>query len=69
MSKYFIKERFPEVYQKGVEVLGEEKFIKWLDSPIIALNGASPTEFIKNNQDQVAEVLAILNRIEYGIYS
>ncbi len=63
------KKQFPEVYEKGVEVLGEENFTKWLDTPIIALNGTSPTEFIKNNQDKVEEVLAILNRIDHGTYS
>lgn len=57
------------LYQFGSTVLGSDKlFQEWLQSPLIALGGNTPMDYIKNDTG-ISIVRDLLGRIEHGIYS
>lgn len=58
-----------EILKYGLSVFNNEKdkFRRWLNSPIIALNGRKPVELF-GSQAELNEVKRILDKIEYGIY-
>jgi putative toxin-antitoxin system antitoxin component (TIGR02293 family) len=61
-------DRLRTVFKRAVEVFGdEEKARQWLDTPIPALQYATPL-FSAYDDESEKEVLAILERIEYGVY-
>ena len=56
------------LYLRALEVFGLEDSVKhWFSTPLIALGGKSPNEFVDQGKEQ--EVENLLNRIEYGIFS
>ena len=56
-------------YQKATEIFGEEKkAVKWLKTPNTVLGGISPVQAL-NSRFGAEEVMDILGRIEYGVYS
>lgn len=57
------------VLAKGISVLGdEEKFTQWLNLENLALGGIKPITWLNSSIGR-EEILGLLNRIEYGIYS
>ncbi|MEQ8926701.1 MAG: DUF2384 domain-containing protein [Fulvivirga sp.] len=57
------------LYQFGSEVIGSiESLRKWMSSPLIALGGKKPLDFI-NNDTGISIVRDLLGRIEHGVYS
>ena len=58
-----------EILKYGLSVFNNEKdkFRRWLNSPIIALNGRKPVELF-GSQAELNEIKQILDKIEYGIY-
>lgn len=58
-----------EVVNRAITVFdSERKALSWLVSNNLALGGLSPKEYIEQ-KDGVDEVLTVLGRIEYGVYS
>lgn len=56
-------------HQKATEIFGsEEKSVEWLKSPNAVLGGISPVQAL-NSRFGAEEVMDILGRIEYGVYS
>jgi putative toxin-antitoxin system antitoxin component (TIGR02293 family) len=56
-------------YQKASEIFGTDELAqKWMKRPNTALNGRTPIESVKNRFG-AEEVLDVLTRIEYGVYS
>ncbi len=62
--------RTATIFSRAIEVLGtREKASHWLmNSPNDALGGAVPASILDTSTGE-REVLAILDRIEYGVYS
>ncbi len=57
------------LYQYGSEVLSDiQSFREWMHSPLIALGGQKPLDYI-NNDTGISIITDILGRIEHGIYS
>lgn len=57
------------VYSKCVDVFGSEKnSVAWLKSPVHALNGARPLDYLDTNAG-AKMIMNLLGRIEYGVYS
>jgi putative toxin-antitoxin system antitoxin component (TIGR02293 family) len=57
------------VLAKGISVLGdEEKFHQWLNLENEALGGIKPLAWLNSSIGR-EEILRLLHRIEYGIYS
>jgi putative toxin-antitoxin system antitoxin component (TIGR02293 family) len=57
------------VLAKGISVLGdEEKFTQWLNLENLSLGGIRPITWLNSSIGR-EEILRLLNRIEYGIYS
>ncbi|MBK6817110.1 MAG: DUF2384 domain-containing protein [Saprospiraceae bacterium] len=55
--------------QRGVEVIGSHAgFKRWLQSPILALGGKAPLEFLDTSFG-IQLLLKLLGRLEYGVYS
>lgn len=57
-----------ELFERGFEVFGEEKFKKWIRSEVRALGNNSPIELLDTSIG-VQMVNDILGRIEHGVYS
>lgn len=58
-----------EVTELGKEIFGsQEKFYRWLDSPVQALGGQKPAELIKNSYGKEL-VMDALHRIDQGIFA
>ena len=57
-----------ELYEKGYEVFGKEKFQKWLRSDIAVFGNQKPLEFL-DTPIGIQYVYDILGRIEHGVYS
>ena len=54
---------------KAIDVLGEKnKAVHWLKSPNKALGGQTPLSLLDTSAGE-HEVEALLDRIEYGVYS
>jgi putative toxin-antitoxin system antitoxin component (TIGR02293 family) len=61
--------RLVRVAARAEEVLGErDAALRWMRSPNRALGGAAPTELLDTDLGLDA-VLAVLGRIEHGVYS
>lgn len=57
------------LYQFGANVIGNnQQFQEWLQSPLIALGGKKPVDFM-NNDTGISMIKDLLGRIEHGIYS
>jgi putative toxin-antitoxin system antitoxin component (TIGR02293 family) len=57
------------VLAKGISILGdEEKFNQWLNLENKAIGGIKPITWLNSSIGR-EEILRLLNRIEYGIYS
>ncbi len=53
---------------KATQVLGDKQRARlWLDTPNQALGGRTPIEML-DSQESLLQILAVLDRIEYGIY-
>ena len=57
-----------ELYQKGFEVFGEEKFKKWMDTPTKALGGKKPIGLLHTTKG-VEYLMEEVIRIEHGIFA
>ncbi len=61
--------RLAAIFAYGREVFGtNERFSQWLQSDIIALGAHKPIELLDTGFG-MDEVLAIIGRIDYGVYS
>ncbi len=57
------------LYQHGADVLGDVDIFKdWLNTPLIAIAGKQPIEFM-NNDTGISIIHDLLGRIAHGIYS
>ncbi len=57
------------LYQHGADVLGDVAIFKdWLNTPLIAIAGKRPIEFM-NNDTGISIVHDLLGRIAHGVYS
>lgn len=57
------------VIAQAVEVFGSEKKARgWLDDPNLLLAGATPRSLL-NTPEGREQVLTVLGRIEYGVFS
>lgn len=55
--------------QRGVEVIGSHSgFKQWLQSPILALGGKAPLEFLDTSFG-IQLLLKLPGKLEYGVYS
>lgn len=58
-----------EVYTRGIDVLGSlSVMLEWLQRPNRAMGGVTPFSLLQSAYGR-AEVLTILGRIEWGVYS
>jgi len=57
-----------KLFDRGYDLFGEDKFQKWIRSPIIALNDKRPVDFM-DTPIGINMIEDILGRIEHGIYS
>jgi putative toxin-antitoxin system antitoxin component (TIGR02293 family) len=56
-------------YEKAKEIFGsQENAVKWLKSPNSVLGGITPVEAM-SSRFGAEEVMDILGRIEYGVFS
>lgn len=57
------------LYQMGITVFGTSaSFREWIASPLLALGGKKPLEFLDNDTG-ISIVRDLLGRIEHGVYS
>ena len=57
------------LYQHGTDVLGDVGTFKdWLNTPLIAIAGKRPIEFM-NNDTGISIIHDLLGRIAHGVYS
>lgn len=63
-----ITEMLAKVRSKANDVLGEEHFKNWLQTPKRALGDKIPLDLVKTKQGS-EQVLNLLGRIEHGIFS
>ena len=57
------------LYQHGADVLGDVTIFKdWLNTPLIAIAGKKPIEFM-NNDTGISIIHDLLGRIAHGVYS
>lgn len=57
-----------ELFEKGYDVFGEEKFQNWLRSKIMVLGNDSPINYLDTGIG-IQLIEDIIGRIEHGIYS
>lgn len=57
-----------DLYAYGSEVLGEDIFLRWLQTPLRTLGGKMPKELLFSSVG-IDMVKDELTRIEYGVYS
>jgi uncharacterized protein (DUF2384 family) len=63
----FLRDTEAEVTRRAVEVIGNEReAMRWLGTPIRALNYATPISLLYDLAGRNA-VLAVLGRLEYGV--
>ncbi len=55
------------LYAEGFDLFGEEKFRHWMESPILALGGRQPVEFI-TTMAGIRLLRDIFVRIEHGVF-
>ena len=55
------------LYAEGFDLFGEEKFRRWMDSPILTLGGRRPVEFISSTVG-IRLLRDIFVRIEHGVF-
>ena len=61
--------RTATVIAKAQDVLGgRNKAVRWMSSPNLALGNESPMSLLDTSAGE-HEVLAVLDRIEFGVYS
>lgn len=60
--------RLIEVQSRAINVLGEQYFEHWLDTPKLALDNKIPLELVQTKQGY-EDVLNLLGRIEQGVFS
>ena len=57
-----------ELFEKGYELFGEEKFQNWLRSKIIVLGNEKPINYLDTSIG-IQMIEDIIGRIEHGVYS
>lgn len=58
-----------ELHQKGERVFGNnQKFLRWLNSTLPALNNTSPREWL-DTQQGIKAIMNELGRIQHGIFA
>ncbi len=58
-----------ELYQKGENVFGNnQKFLRWLNSTLPALNNTPPREWL-DTQQGIKAIMNELGRIQHGIFA
>ena len=55
------------LYAEGFDLFGEDKFRHWMESPILALGGRQPIEFI-TTMTGIRMLRDIFVRIEHGVF-
>lgn len=64
-----IKDQLASLDQYGIEVFGDEdKYERWINTPVQALGGLSPFHFMLD-PDKIQAIKDTLSRIEHGIIS
>ncbi|MBU4287341.1 MAG: DUF2384 domain-containing protein [Syntrophaceae bacterium] len=58
-----------EILTKMQDVIKKGKETEWLNSPNEALGNKTPLEIITRGREGIQEVLHLLGRIEWGIYT
>jgi len=59
----------PAIWTRALDLFGDEhKVIRWLGTPLSELNNCTPEEVLQATPDSDA-VVAILDRMEYGVFS
>lgn len=59
----------PAVWKRALSVFGDEKKVRrWLKTPLSELGDLTPEEALTDDPNTEA-VSAILNRIDYGVFS
>lgn len=59
----------PAIWTRALELFGDEqKVIRWLATPLSELNNRTPEEVLREASG-ADEVAAILERMEYGVFS
>ncbi len=60
--------RIARIVAHAKQLLGDERALRWLEIPNVALGGARPIDLLGTETDARA-VEAILGRIEHGVFS
>ncbi len=55
------------LYAEGFELFGEDKFRRWMESHLPALDGGRPVDFITTTVG-IRVLRDIIGRIEYGVF-
>ncbi len=59
----------PAVWSRALCLFGDEqKTLRWLATPLSELNDRTPDEVLQHDPNSDA-VLAVLDRIDYGVFS
>jgi putative toxin-antitoxin system antitoxin component (TIGR02293 family) len=59
----------PAIWKRAVDVFGDEKKAsRWFATPLSELDGRTPEEVVESDSKADA-VLAVLDRIDYGVFS
>jgi uncharacterized protein (DUF2384 family) len=65
----FNSRRIQKVLDKTVGIIKEDKRLLWMNTPNEELDNNTPLQMISKGSKETKEVLALLNRIEWGIPS
>ena len=59
------------IWARALEVFGSEELAReWMQTPLPILNQCTPEQYaVSNDQAKQREVLRILGRIDYGLFS
>lgn len=64
-----LEDRILQIKLRAIDVFGNEaKALRWLNAPRPQFNGNSPLSIIDTDEGY-EEVMCILHRIDYGVYS
>lgn len=55
------------LYAEGFDLFGEDKFRRWMESHLPALDGGQPVDFITTSAG-IRVLRDIIGRIEYGVF-
>lgn len=57
-----------DLYSKGIEIMGRDKFNLWLESELKVLENKKPSDYLRYYTG-IQLINDLLGRIEYGVYS